>query len=358
MGRVQRPEAVISWSVCGRRGRLAVLASVAALTAGCGADGEDDRRETAPPGPGAAQPYPPRAAEPARAPRPSAEPAGRVVRVGGPAEGMVVDPASGTLAAALLREPRLALVDAGSGAPGRRVDLPASPRHLELAGPGGPVLVPAEEADALVAVDPRTGATTTTEVGDHPHDAAFLDGRAYTVDEFGSTLTEVRGERTGRSVPVDVQPGGVVAVGDQLGVVSVRAYTFELFDPRTLRGGGSQSAGLGPTHVVADAEGNAYITDTRGDALIVFATRPRLKFLARVPLAGGPYGIALDEERDRLWVALSGRNELVELSTGAKPRRVRSLPTVRQPNSVAVDPRNGRVFVASAADDALQLVDP
>ena len=220
------------------------------------------------------------------------------------------------------------------------------------------MLVPAEEADALVSIDPRTGAARVTDTGDHPHDAAFLDGRAYTVDEFGSTLTEIRGGRRGRSVPVDAQPGGVVAVGDRLGVVSVRAYTFELFDAQTLRGGGSQSAGLGPTHVVADDRGRAYITDTRGDALTVFATRPRLKWLARVPLGGGPYGMALDPARNRLWVALSGRNELVELSTGDEPRRLRSVPTVRQPNSVAVDARTGRVFVASAADDALQIVDP
>jgi DNA-binding beta-propeller fold protein YncE len=57
-------------------------------------------------------------------------------------------------------------------------------------------------------------------------------------------------------------------------------------------------------------------------------------------------------------VALSARNALVELTLGSRPRRRRTLPTVRQPNSVAVDPRTGRVLVASARDDALQLVDP
>ena len=35
-------------------------------------------------------------------------------------------------------------------------------------------------------------------------------------------------------------------------------------------------------------------------------------------------------------------------------RRLRSFPTVRQPNSVAVDPETGRVFVASRADGTLQ----
>ncbi len=334
--------------------RLLLALTLAAMSAsGCGGGGDSGRRAARPD-----QPYPPRAAEPARAPRADDKPAGQVVRIGGRSEGLAADPRSGVLVVALLDEPALALVDAQSGSVRRRVRLPAAPRHLELAQPGGPVLVPAEEADALVAVDPSSGAATTTKAGDHPHDATFLDGRAYTVDEFGATLTEIRGGRRIRAAPVDAQPGGVVAVGDQLGVVSVRAYTFELFDPRTLRGTGSQSAGLGPTHVVSDERGRAYITDTRGDALIVFATRPRLKWLARVPLKGAPYGIAIDAQRDRLWVALSARNQLVELSAGDRPERLRSLPTVRQPNSVATDPRSGRVFVASAAEDALQLIDP
>jgi streptogramin lyase len=140
--------------------------------------------------------------------------------------------------------------------------------------------------------------------------------------------------------------------------VSVRAYTFELFDPRSLRGGGSQNAGLGPTHASADAEDRVWITDTRGDALIVFETEPKLKFIGRVELPGSPYGLAVDRRRDRVWVTLTGRNELVEVDASDRPRRRRTLPTVRQPNSVAVDERTGRVAVASATDDALQLVDP
>jgi DNA-binding beta-propeller fold protein YncE len=39
-------------------------------------------------------------------------------------------------------------------------------------------------------------------------------------------------------------------------------------------------------------------------------------------------------------------------------RVLRTFPTVRQPNSVAVDPRTGRVFVASRKDGVLQLFDP
>ncbi len=339
--------------------RLVLAFIVASLwSVGCGGAAAENNGPERRNAPRAEQPFPPRAAEPGRAGPVRRKPAGRIVRVGGPAEGVVVDSGSGRVALALQDTARLVLLDATSGASRARVRLPAAPRHLELTRPGGRVLVPAEESDVLVAVDVETGDATRTRVGDHPHDVAFVDGRAYTADEFGSTLTEVSFGRRVRQVPVDAQPGGVLSVGGEIGVVSVRAYTFELFDAAKLRGGGSQSAGFGPTHAVADEGGRVYVTDTRGDALTVFATRPRLKWLARVSLPGAPYGIALDERRDRVWVTLSARNELAQLSIGARPRRKRTLPTVRQPNSVAVDPRNGRVFVPSAAEDALQLIDP
>jgi len=329
---------------------LAVL-----IAAGCGGSDAEAPRPAAR---AEQQPAPPRAAEPARAPAQSGRPAGRVVRPGGPAEGLAADPETGLLAVALQDRPRLALLDLRTGAVRENVALPAAPRHLQLAGPGGPVLVPDEEADALVTVDLPGGEATRTATGDHPHDAAFLDGTSFTADEFGSTLTALRDGRRVAQAPVDAQPGGVATVGDQLAVISVRAYTVELFDPQTLRGGGSQSAGLGPTHVDVDAEDRLWITDTRGDALFAYATRPRLRFLARVPLAGSPYGMAVDRRRGRVWVSLTARNELVEIDASDKPRRGRTLRTVRQPNSVAVDERTGRVAVASATDDAVQLIDP
>ncbi len=280
--------------------------------------------------------------------------------IGGPAEGIAADGQTGLIAVARKDQPQLALVDAGSGEVRERTPLPAGARHLEIAQPGGPVLVPAEDADALVQVSLPDGAITqTTPVGDFPHDAAFVDGRAYTADEFGSTVTAVENGRRVGQAPVDVQPGNIVPVGEELAVVSVRAYTLTLLDPMTLRGDGSQFTGSGPTHAAVDADGRIYVTDTRGDALSVFASRPDLKFIARVPLPGGaPLGLEVDRRRGRVWVSLTGTNQLLEFEASDNPRRLRTLPTVRQPNSLTVDESTGRVAVASASDDALQFVGP
>lgn len=306
-------------------------------------------------------PYPPKAAEPASAPPLAQPPAGRVVRTGGPVAAVAADPETGLIALARKGKPLLTLVDAGSGEVRRRVPLPAGARHLEIAKPGGPVLVPAEDADALVEVSlPDGDIEQTTKVGDFPHDAAFADGRAYTADEFGSTVTAVEdGERVEQAL-TDAQPGNIVAVGERLALVTVRAYTLTLLDQRTLRGGGSEFAGSGPTHAAVDADDRIYVTDTRGNALSVFdGSGSRPKFIARIQLPGGaPLGIQADSRRNRVWVSLTATNELVEIEASDKPRRLRTLPTVRQPNDLAVDESTGRIAVASASDDALQLVEP
>jgi DNA-binding beta-propeller fold protein YncE len=39
-------------------------------------------------------------------------------------------------------------------------------------------------------------------------------------------------------------------------------------------------------------------------------------------------------------------------------REIARYPTVRQPNSVAVDPASGRVFVTGKADGQLQILEP
>jgi hypothetical protein len=323
-----------------RRARAAVAAVAlpAALT-GCG--GSSDRL--------------PPAAEPARSPPLQREPAGRVVPVGHKPEGLAFDPATGLLAVGLREPDRLALVDGRSGRPVRRIRLPASPRHLKLGAHGGPVLVPAERANAITEVSLPQGRLRTVRVGRFPHDAARAHGRVFVGDELGHTLSVVDHGRRIKALPAPRQPGGVATTADRghVGVVGVRERALEVFDTRTLKSVGKVSVGIGPTHVVG-AGGRFFVVDTRGDALLEVRLDP-LRVHRRTHLGGAPYGIALDPERRRYWVTLTARNEVAELTDH---RVLRRFPTVRQPNSVAVDPRSGRVFVASRGDGTLQSFDP
>lgn len=324
------------------RGRSSLPLLAAALLAGCGAHHD----------------FPP-AAEPARAPAPTRAPAGRVVSVGHKPEGIVVDPKTGIVAVGLSEPSRLALVDARSGRVRRRVALPGAPRHLGLARPGGPVLVPAEGANALVEVPLGRGRPVVVPVGRQPHDAVAAAGRVFVGDELSDSLSIVRDGRLVMRRPAPLQPGGVAATGDgRVAVVGVRERALELYDATTGRALAKAPAGIGSTHVASDGKTLLYVCDTQGDALLVFHTRPKLELARRLALPGAPYGIALDPVRHRLWVTLTGRNEVVELPAHGRPHPVATFPTVRQPNAVGVDPRSGRVFVASRTDGTLQIIDP
>ncbi|MGI8624914.1 MAG: YncE family protein, partial [Solirubrobacteraceae bacterium] len=112
---------------------------------------------------------------------------------------------------------------------------------------------------------------------------------------------------------------------------------------------GSAPAGVGPTQVVSDGGELLYVTDTAGDGVLVFHTRPRLELTRRVGLPGGaPYAMALDLAHDRLWVTLTRTNEVAELLAGPKPGVLGRRPSVRQPDAIAVDARSGTVTVAGA----------
>jgi DNA-binding beta-propeller fold protein YncE len=295
------------------------------------------------------------AAEPAKAPSLGRTPEGTVIHVGNRPEGLAFDPVTGLLAVALGNPDRLALVDGKTGRTLRRVRLPESARHLRLAAPGGPVLVPSEKANEISEVSLPGGRVRSTRVGRAPHDATQARGRLFVGDELGDTLSVVeRGKRIAM-LDAPIQPGGVAALpdGGHVGVVGVRERALEVFNTRSLDSEGKVDVGIGPTHVEGAGD-RFFVVDTRGDSLIELRLDP-LRIHRRTQLVGAPYGIALDRERRRFWVTLTERNEVAELTAN---RLLRRFPTVRQPNSVAVDPGSGRVFVAGARDGTLQFFDP
>jgi DNA-binding beta-propeller fold protein YncE len=258
-----------------------------------------------------------------------------------------------------VRDPaQLVLLDAGSGRVIRRIAIIAPPRHLELAVPAGPVLVPAETANRLLELSLPAGTVRSVAVGVHPHDAAAADGRVFVGDEFGDSVSVVSAGRTVARVGGFLQPGGIAAVRDAVAVIDVRADTVTLIDAHSLRVIARAAAGDGPTHVVA-AGTMLFVADTRGNAILTYATQPRLRLVGRFSLPGTPYGIAIDRGRRRLWVTLTASNELAELAIGARSLHlVATYPTGQQPNTVAVNPRDGRVFVADAGTDSVELIDP
>ncbi len=325
------------------RGPLLLATAAAALAAGCGS------------APVAELPPP---ARPAVSPPLTEAPQGRVTPVGRAPEGAAFDPATGLVAVAVGRPPHVALVDAGTGAVRRRVPLAGPVRHLALAAPGGPLLAPVPGAGVLQEVG-LDGAVRTVRTGGRPHDATTTSGRTFVTDPARDELLVVEGGRVTDRVRVGADPDGVAPIGrGQVGLLTGRARTLELVAGASLRPLGERPAGVGPTHLVTDGVELLYVLDTEGERLLVFHTQPRLELTRNYQLPGRPWGMAIDEVNERIWITLTARNRLIALTADGRPRRVGEWPTVRQPSSVAVDPSIGRVFVTGRADGVLQTFVP
>jgi len=286
------------------------------------------------------------------------------VRVGNLPEGVAADGRTGLVAVGLRKPARLVLLDGRSGRVVRRIVLTSATRHLTVSAPGGPLLVPEEEVGVLARIALPSGLIeSSTRVGTAPHDATAAGTEIVVANEHSDSASILNsGGRVLRTVPAPLQPGGVDAARDgTVALIAVRGRVLATYDPRSGRMLGQAGAGVGPTHVAYDRRSDRFfVADTEGQAILAFKLRPKPTIVGRLNLPGTPYGIAVDPDRGRLWVTLTARNQLVEAFASVEhaPRVVASYPSVRQPNTVAVDPKTGRVFVTGRDDGVLQILDP
>ena len=338
------------------RPTLARCVAVCVLAAGCGGTG-------GPPPAAAPSTSAPPPAEPAAAGPPRIPPVGRVISIGNAPEGIVVG-SSGIAAVAVRHPDAIVLIDAATGAVRRSVATEGAARHLALAGPEGPVLVPLEGSNQLWQLTFAGDVTAASvRVGRQPHDAAQTAGGTIVVtNELGGGVVFVRGASVVGSRPAGpAQPGGVAAVGDYAAVADVRGNGVWVYDGSTQRLATHGPVGAKLTHAVALSGDLAAFADTDGGAVLVERVGPQLAAVAKVDAPGRPYGLAFDAARQRIYVTLTASNQLrvIDISHPSRPRIVGDAPTVRQPNSVAVDPRSGSVLVtgsAPGADSGLQIV--
>ncbi|CAN5904860.1 lipoprotein [soil metagenome] len=352
-----------------RQHALIPLVAILFVVASCGPDSSTDQRgSTEQEDQKSSQAYTPpaelpRPPEPAEAPPLEEDPAGKVIKLNRGPEGLVTDPDTGLVAVGLRNPDQLALINSDSGTVTRRVNLPESPRHLGLAAPGGPVLVPVEGADALAQVGlPNGEILSTTPVGNFPHHAAAApSGRIFVLDEQASTISVIEDGEVIETLETLSYPGGVAVTPDGLvGVVAVRGLGLEVFDSASLKSLGRITAGNGPTHLVAGPDERFYVADTRGDAVLVYEVQPELEQVTRMPLDdGAPYGIAMDAEREHVWITLTAENTVVQYDIrGDRPEELDRYPTVRQPNTIAVAQESGRVFIGGRVENQLQILEP
>jgi hypothetical protein len=165
------------------------------------------------------------------------------------------------------------------------------------------------------------------------------DGRRFEIDRAHDRLSVAIDGRTVATARTGREPVALTLLdrGARIAVLSGRERMLDLYDARTLERLARAPAGIGPTHVASDGVQILYVTDTVGQALLVFHLRPRFELIRRVHLEGGPYAIAYDRERWATWITLAGSNRLVRYAAGNRPVLRESFPSIRGARAVAVD---------------------
>ncbi|GAA4833532.1 hypothetical protein [Saccharopolyspora rosea] len=293
------------------------------------------------------------AATPATAPPVTTPPAGTVLPTP-PTRLTAYDPDTHTLVLAGTHD--LTLLDTRTRTT-RTTTLPGTPAGLRTEA--GHALAALPDQDQLARIDLRTAAVTTTPVHGGPVDAVDLDAHRTAVAlRTTHAVTILRDGQPQTTTDKFQGPAQLLPVGHDVNVLDRLATSLTPVDPTTGDKGAGLRAGEGATNAVTDRYQRILAVDTRGQSLLAFSVDPLIN-KQRYPVPGAPYALAYDPHRDLAWVTLTATNQVVGYDiAGGEPQERYRFPTVGQPNSVAVDPDTGEVYIASANGDGTQVVKP
>ncbi|MEV0049405.1 hypothetical protein AB0H34_02775 [Saccharopolyspora shandongensis] len=322
--------------------RLAIICLSATLLTGCGVDTTSDPLQVT---------DTLTAATPATAPPATTPPAG-TVHPAPPVQLAAYDRDTHTLV--LASGPQLTLVDTRTNTQ-RNLTLPSAPAALRAER--GRLTAALPDANLISRIDLRTATAQPTQVPGGPIDAIDLDGnRTAVILRDSGTVTVLHNGNPTATTEKFQGPAQLLPTRDGIAVLDRLTTAITPIDPATGTKGAGLRAGEGATNAVTDRYGRILTIDTRGQELLAFSTDP-LIMKQRYPVPGAPYGLAYDPTRDLAWVTLTATNELVGYDiAGGEPQERHRLPTISQPNAVAVDPDTGDVYIASANGAGYQVV--
>ncbi|KAA5834343.1 hypothetical protein ABT337_11170 [Saccharopolyspora hirsuta] len=324
--------------------RLVITCLIATLLTGCATDKPSDPLQVT---------DTLTAATPATSPPATTPPAG-TVHPAPPIQHTAYDPTTHTLV--LASGPTLTLTNTTTGAQ-QTTTLPSAPAALHLAD--GQLLAALPDTDEIARTDLRTARTSTTPVPGGPVYAADLDPERTAVALRNPATVTILRNGTPTATADNLQgPAQLLPTPHDLYVLDRLTTALTPINPTTGDKGAGLRAGKGATNAVGDRYGRILTIDTRGQELLAFSTDP-LVMKQRYPVPGAPYGLAYDPTRDLAWVTLTATNEIVGYDiAGGEPTERHRLPTITQPNSVAVDPDTGTIYIASANGAGYQVVTP
>ncbi|AYJ51934.1 hypothetical protein [Rhodococcus sp. P1Y] len=243
--------------------------------------------------------------------------------------------------------------DAFETAP-RSVPLPAAAADIVSAG-DGTLLLPMDGQLALL--DVRSSEVRTLPVDGTLLSAAPLDGGRIAVGDSSGTI-HILDADANESQRIDGLSSVDALAETEHGLAALDRHQTSL--TKIDADGGSLGvalrAGTGAARLDTDEYGRILVTDAAGGELLVYSSDDLL-LRQRFPVGAQPWAVTYDDKSDIVWVSTPGDNGVVgyTLDTGI-PVEAARFTSVKQPDSIAVDPGTGDVYVGSAAGDGLQRI--
>lgn len=320
------------------------LVVVTIVTAGCSANTDPEQLNTREPETAAVSP------------ELSAVPAGDVAaeRFGGATavESIAIEPST-RIAAVLTDDGTSLLLSA--------LDGNSEPRTVRLSSPGtsvspgrdGELLVSA--SDGVEVIDASSGNVTTLSVdGGAVSATVWENGYAAGTPTGTVVILGSDGESTAM-IAGQASVDALVPAGRDLISLDTKQTSVTAVNVGAERLGAALRAGEGATRMTGCADGAIPVADTADDELLIF-TGDDLIMRQRFPVAGAPYALACDDA-GTVWVTTTATNEVLgfDISSGM-PVETSRFPTVRQPDSLAVDSQTGTIFVGSKTGGGVQVI--
>ncbi len=168
-------------------------------------------------------------------------------------------------------------------------------------------------------------------------------------DEPAETITVAGQTSQLLAVPVEGTDDSVVRS-------SFTSTTIQDIHWRDGEQGGTLRVGLGIGQMAVGDNGVVLASDNRGGQIAVYTATDVVRLHQMTPVAGSPWGVAWDSERDLAWVSTTTDNLLhgLDLSTGVPEEKV-TLDTVADVHNV-IALADGTLVLASATGEGLQII--
>lgn len=123
------------------------------------------------------------------------------------------------------------------------------------------------------------------------------------------------------------------------------------------RSGNGLRAGIGVGPAVAADDGTVAAVDTKGNQLLIYTATDVVRLHQASPVPDGPWGVAIDEERDLVWVSSTVDGVLTawDISSGTAVK-VAKIPTVADPQGL-VALSDGSIVAYSASGAGAHVLD-